>query len=45
LLSNVWVHPVEQAGEDAGRWRLPPSLRGPPWPPLEHFAVLRIQHS
>jgi adenylate cyclase len=34
LLCNVWLHRVEQVGEDAGwRWRLPPTLRGPPWPP------------
>jgi hypothetical protein len=32
LLCNL--HWVERAGEDAmRRWRLPPTLRGPPWPP------------
>lgn len=45
MLCNLYLHRVERAGEDAmRRWRLPPTLRGPPWPP-EHFAVLRIQHS
>lgn len=34
LLCNLYLHRVERAGEDAmRRWRLPPTLGGPPWPP------------
>jgi len=45
LLCNVWLHPVEQAGEGAlRRWRLPPTLRGPPWP-SPNTSPFPVQHS
>ena len=44
LLCNLCLHRVDQAGEHGGRWRLPPTLRGPPLPPQD-FVTCRIQSS
>ena len=35
LLCDLWLDRLDQAAEHAGRrWRLPPTLRGPPVSPL-----------